>query len=237
MNPLQSKSNQMIAVAIVAFAGGSFGGYILGKRRGTVTIVPPKEPEATQLTIFDHAYDPKPAIEKDNSKKLNDVHPIVVAYDEASEPGAEAPAVEVEIEEDRVVVNVFATPDEGWDHDTELSQRNGVEPYILHADEYIEDEMGFTQETVTFYEGDEIMVDSHDTPMYGWSKIMGELRFGHGSKDPNVVYIRNEGIEMEWEVLRHTGSYSIEVRGLEADEEVEQEIRHSRHAVLKFRGD
>lgn len=234
MNPLQNKSNQMIAVAIVAFAGGSFGGYILGKRRGTVTIVPPKEPEATQLSIFDEVtpLDMR-TIQKDTSKQLNDVHPVVVAYDEA----AEAPAVQVEIEDDRVVVNVFSTPDGDWDHDIELSQRNGVDPYIIHADEYIEDEMGFTQETVTFYEGDEIMVDSHETPMYGWARIMGELRFGHGSKDPNVVYIRNEGIEMEWEVLRHTGSYSIEVRGLEADEEVEEEIRHSRHAVLKFRGD
>lgn len=229
---LQSKWTQFAAVAIVAFAGGSAGGYILGKKRGTVTVVPPMEPGARQLTIFDEEAQPDPVIEKDRSSELNTEHPPVIDYTEAS-----APAVDVVVEDDRVTVNVFTNDDGDWDHEAELSQRKSELPYIIHIDEFVENDFDFTQETVTYYAGDDIMVDSHDVPMYGWNGLMGELRFGHGSKDKSLVYIRNEKLQMEWEVILHSGMYSVEILGQEADQEIEEEIRHSNRRPLKFRED
>lgn len=222
---LQNRWAQLATVAVVAFAGGSACGYILGKKRGTITVVPPRKPEAKQLTIFDNETKLAPAIELDQSNKLNDEHPIVNL----------APPTEVTIEDDRVKVNVFRNDDAEWDHDFEVEQRKGELPYIIHIDEFVENDFDFTQETVTYYQGDDVMVDSHDVPMYGHAGMLGELRFGHGSKDPSLVYIRNETLQMEWEVILHTGMYSVEILGQEADQEIEEEIRHSNRRPLKFR--
>lgn len=135
-------------------------------------------------------------------------------------------------EQEEVRVNVFmAESDDSWDYETELQQRDGSEPYIIHADEYINDEMGYKQDTVTYYEADDIMADISDTPIYNWRTIFGPLEWGHGSKDKNVVYIRNENMRKEWEVLRHHGSFETEVAGMDY---AKAELRHS---ILKFRDD
>ena len=119
-----------------------------------------------------------------------------------------------------------------WDMELELSTRNGREPYVIHFDEFDEhdgSEGGFVQKTLTYYEGDDIMTDEHDTPIYQYHTVTGFLKFGHGSKDPNVVYIRNEELQLEVEVLYMPGRYEVEVLGLDDEETfVEGQIRHAR---------
>jgi hypothetical protein len=134
-------------------------------------------------------------------------------------------------------VNVFMAPtDDDWDYELELSQRDPELPYTLHVDEYLSDEMGYKQETVTYYAGDDIMADLHDVPIYNWSAFMGALNWGHGSKDKNVVYIRNEKLHREWEVLLHRGSFEVEVLGLQMEHG--GELKHShQHTIRKFRDD
>jgi hypothetical protein len=187
------------------------------------------KPEPTQMSLFDE------------SEEFIQVDPVLLNLLEEEariEAAAEIQTLVTQTdipEEDLVVTNVFANLDEGWDYEAELATRDPKIPYIIHQEEFVNDEMGYRQETLTYYRGDDIMADSHDTPIYGYGDLMGELRFGHGSRDKNVVYIRNEGIHMEWEVLLHSGHFATEVLGIEAEKEIEQnELRHSVH---KFRRD
>jgi len=119
-----------------------------------------------------------------------------------------------------------------WNMELELSTRNGREPYVIHFDEFAENdetEGGLVQKTLTYYEGDDIMTDEHDTPIYQYHTVTGALKFGHGSKDSNVVYIRNEELQLEVEVLYMPGRYEVEVLGLDDKETVvEGQIRHAR---------
>jgi len=164
---------------------------------------------------------------------------MVLLFGSNSETSTEdIPILTIDAPEEVILtrVNVFTKEDDDWDYDTEVANRTKDVPYIIHQEEFIADEMNYRQETLTYYAGDDIMADSADTPIYGYQGLMGELKFGHGSKDPSVVYIRNEGIHMEWEVLLHTGLFSVEVMGLSMEQDAENEIRHS-HNVLKFRGD
>lgn len=134
----------------------------------------------------------------------------------------------IEVPEERMI-NIF-TVDDDWDYELEYEKRgNGI--YIIHADEYIQGDYEFKQETVTYYAEDDIMADMEDTPIYNYYDRMGELKFGHGSKDKSVVYIRNERLNREWEVLLHHGSYEVEVKGLYEDG---GELKHS---LRKFRDD
>lgn len=138
-------------------------------------------------------------------------------------------------EETPEVINIFNNKDDDWNYEIEQSTRTKERPYTIHADEYFGEEMGFGQSTLTYYEGDEILCDENDVPMYKYPDIVGELKFGHGSGDPNVVYVRNEKLHAEWEILRDKGKYEIEVLGHQVEREMDQEeLKHSRH-VGKFR--
>lgn len=126
--------------------------------------------------------------------------------------------------------NVFDEADDGWNYEVERNNRSGTEPYIIHVDEFVTEEMGYEQSTITWYEGDQILTDSRDIPMYNHVAIVGQLRFGHGSKDPNIVYVRNEKLQAEYEILRDEGSYEVNVLGgstIEHDYE-EADLKHSR---------
>lgn len=143
-----------------------------------------------------------------------------------------------ELRKQGLITNIF---DNGggdeWDYKTEIEARDKAAPYVIHVDEYMADEMGWdSQSTLTWYEGDEILCDSHDKPIYNHNEVVGELRFGHGSNDPNVVYIRNERLQAEYEVIRDSGSYEENVLSEQMESQREsEELRHS--AVLRFRDD
>lgn len=220
-----------LAIAVVLGGGVIVSGLVafLAYRhwREKNTVVVPAEPQDVQMSLFETndvtvKLETFPALEPDISpESVVKLIETAAVYDEPS---------------DSAVVNVFTIDDAEWDYEAELKARSKHEPYIIHRDEFFADEMDFRQTTVTYYEGDDILADENETPIYNHAGLLGDLRFGHGSGDNNVVYIRNEVMNTEWEVLRHTGSYQIEVIGLHVQQEHERgDLRHS--AVPKFRRD
>ncbi len=132
--------------------------------------------------------------------------------------------------------NVFAGgDDDGWVYENEQNTRDPEKPYVIHKDEFFSGESGFRQGQCTYYAGDNVMTNELETVVANHGPMFGDLRWGHGSGDPTVVYIRNEKLSLEWEVILHTGHYAYEVMGLEADEASERELRHSHSSVLKYR--
>lgn len=248
-NLLQKRSVIAGLVGAVAFTAGATAGYILGKRNA-VTIVPAEpSPVGEQLQIdFDENGITVSGILTDNHVAelirngdiiTRESHPALFAEvpeswidGEIYIPDITQPAPEQSPEP--VVVNIFAIEDPDWDYELELNNRDNETPYILHKDEFFADEMGFRQTTVTYYAGDDIMADEQETPVYNYTQLMGPLKWGHGSGDPNVVYIRNEKTRHEWEVVLHTGRFEVEVLGNEYVKELaEDELRHS--ANRRFR--
>lgn len=114
----------------------------------------------------------------------------------------------------------FAESGEGWDLEAEMDQRRADLPYIIHSDEFISSDFDFPQQSLTYYEGDGILADENGQVVHNPGHFLGELRWGHGTTDPNAVYIRNERRKVEYEVMRHTGSYEHEVLGLEDESPV-----------------
>lgn len=140
-------------------------------------------------------------------------------------------------EEDGELVrrSIFVESDD-WNYELELSKRTTEAPYVIHRDEFFADEKDYVQSTCTYYAGDSILVDEDEKPIYNHEQITGQLVFGHGSGDANVVYIRNDKRHSEYEVVFDPGLYSVEVLGLEIeDNERVKDLRHSR--VPKFRDD
>ena len=128
------------------------------------------------------------------------------------------------------VVNVFS--DHTFDLEEEMKHRSSNAPYVIAHDEFFgESEFDFETESLVYYEGDSVLCGEDDIPKD--TVFIGEdnlARFGHGSKDRNTVYIRNEKIQTDFEITRSTGSYVKEV--LDMDEN-ERELRHSENLARR----
>lgn len=92
-------------------------------------------------------------------------------------------------------------------------------PYVITDDEYNDGEVGYTQVTLTYYAGDDTLSDENDSPIFEVDQTIGDAlsRFGENSGDENTVFVRNTRIELDFEVVRSPGKYSVEVAGLSDD--------------------
>ena len=84
--------------------------------------------------------------------------------------------------------------------------------------------------SLEYYEEDDVVLDNSVEPMTHVDELLGEenlKKFGHGSKDPRIVYIRNEYYETDFEVRIMQGSYVKDVLGYDEpdDEEVKTKFR------------
>ncbi len=142
----------------------------------------------------------------------------------AIEQANKAAEAEAPVSTESETQNIFqerdkAKPDLGeWDYSKELKSRDPREPYVIHIDEWQENASEYEKTDLTFYEGDEVLSDDNDTVIAELDEAIGFdnlTKFGHGSGDPNVVFIRNDVREVLYEVARSYGSYSLEVHGLD----------------------
>lgn len=127
----------------------------------------------------------------------------------------EDPDLEAEIDETPV-----------WDYELELQQRleNPDNPYVIHQEEFYAKETGYRQVTFTYFARDHVMIDDEDKKR-AIDRIVGEnnLKFGHGSDDPDSVFIRNNALKLEIEITRLQKSYEEDVLGIDPDEEPDDE--------------
>lgn len=98
----------------------------------------------------------------------------------------------------------------------EVRNRTDDVPYVISEEEYMQNDTDYTQISLTFYEGDNVLADDRDDPIPTVDDLVGDnnlLRFGDWSNDPNVVYVRNDVREQEYEITRSQGKFSDEVAG------------------------
>lgn len=112
------------------------------------------------------------------------------------------------------------------DEDTEVTllrtlmlTRDPNKPYLITFSEF---EEGRTdkgnQNTITWYEEDGVLADERDQMINNVDKVVGLdnlSKFGMNVDDPNIVYVRNDNLGCDFEILRETGSYAVMVHGFD----------------------
>lgn len=232
------------AVGVVSFAAGAAAGYFYCQRTQSFEV------EETVTRVVQDM-DAKVELEFVEDTQIKAYQAVLDGFVKALKdadlvPLKESPDEVLIIEPDMPKINQnihipeaarLAIVDGGWDYREEQENRTPDAPYVIHRDEFFNEETGYRQTTLTWYDGDKILADEQDVPIYGPEKIVGSLRFGHGSGDADVVYIRNEKMSAEYEITRHTGSFQTEVMGIQAEEEAEaDDLKHSKH-IPRFRMD
>lgn len=121
-----------------------------------------------------------------------------------------------------IVRNIFDRQSLGeFNYDNEVAKRSRDHPYIITHIEFMQNDFEYDQDTLTYYEGDKVLSESNDEEVKHVDEMVGQTnleRFGQGSNDVNVVYIRNEKTRMEYEILHSSGTYAKEVHGIDPDE-------------------
>lgn len=229
------------AVAAAAATGFALGylakdlvtGYLEEKKREK--LIEEALSRSNQLTLdFNEAKNDEPERGSGYVTNLpNNPKDIVVVPPEPIDPYSftdDTPIVEPAVEDEsgrtvvfsNDVVNIFHENQDGWNWDAETQRRATKEAkesgYTIHREEFFNEESGYGQTTLTYYQGDDILTDERDVPIYNYKATTGELEFGHGSGDPHIVYVRNDRLQGEYEILLEEGSYEIEVLGSQYDE-------------------
>lgn len=127
-----------------------------------------------------------------------------------AEPPVTLEAETVNIFTDKKLVDTF-------DLETEMKQRSPLHPYIINDEEYAVNAQGHQQKVLTYYEGDTTLADDQDVQIVDVDKMVGEANlqhFGYGTGDSSLLYIRNERLNVDFEIVRSEGKYAHEVAGM-----------------------
>lgn len=91
------------------------------------------------------------------------------------------------------------------------------EPYVISIDEFGEEMVHFDKLTIYYYEEDDTLADEQEEIIDDPNAIVGDeslTRFGDKSDDSDIVYVRNERISVDYEVIRLHKSYQESVLGM-----------------------
>jgi hypothetical protein len=94
--------------------------------------------------------------------------------------------------------------------------RDNVKPYVITTEEFAEDMNHFDKLTIYYYEDDQTLADENEEMIEDVASVVGDEalnEFGRGSDDPEIVYVRNEKMEIDYEVIRLSKSYKETVGG------------------------
>lgn len=92
------------------------------------------------------------------------------------------------------------------------------EPIIVTQEEFMQNDSGYEQSTLTFYRGDHVLTDERENVIEDLNEVVGAenmTKFGSNSSDPSVLHIRNGRLQMEFEVCLSENSYRQEVLGID----------------------
>lgn len=210
-----------LAVGLVCFSAGAAISYFVAKKRFN-DIAKVEIEEAKQY----YSRMTKPAspsalaqdIDEDGSsgEELQELITDYQSEDEVEQARSRVEevtgrTVEVRVPKDDTNIFIESQTSPNFNYAEEVKLRTEDDPYVITVDEYEEGERDFEQISLTYYEEDDLLVDDGDQAVADVDIVVGQAnlnRFGHGSKDNNIVYIRNEHLETDFEVCRAEGSFA-----------------------------
>lgn len=119
------------------------------------------------------------------------------------EPDDEEEDSDDEEPDEEEVLNVFEASKDGT-------------PYIITWEQFSEEKDNYEKVNLDYYADDNTLADTNDAPIPDVVSLIGLDaldNFGNGSHEENVVYVRNDKLALDFEILRKDTSYSVYVLG------------------------
>ena len=105
--------------------------------------------------------------------------------------------------------------------------------YVISLDTFGNENPDYDKISISYYEDDDTLADEQDEIMQEVEGTIGEalLCFGDQSDDPDVVYVRNERLSIDYEVVRLHRSYQEAVLGIKTVDDRGTVIRATRRRL------
>jgi hypothetical protein len=248
----------LVTVGVLGLAAGAAAGYFVAKRSlrefyadlASEEIAEAREFYAglNKVTVEGEPLSPQDVLGKTSPEAVEavrryrgetpaeteeDLEPALDEQDEAAITRLEEKARHDRAEDrEEKSKNVFVDPT--FDISEEVKHRTKEKAYVITHDEYFAGDLDYDTIQLTYFEGDDTLVGEDDKPVDDLTTINEDnlARFGHGSRDKNIVYVRNEKLETDYEITLSTQSY-LEALGLGPEP---KELRHAnRNAQLNRR--
>lgn len=233
-----------INFSVAAFIGGAvIGGgvaYVVAERMLRLKYEAMAEEEIA--TMREHFR--RQMVAREKKPDLGDLGKVIETAKYGTAEEKPAPAAEDEgspraVRPPVAVRNVFdeklATEkdkNDGWDYEDELALRDISKPHVIHEDE--RGEGGLDMINMTWYEADDVLCNDEDVIIEDRERLIGDEnldKFGHGSGDRNIVFVRNIEMGFEAEIIKSPHSYAEEVAGIKhsAEDHFSRRKRGRRH--------
>lgn len=135
----------------------------------------------------------------------------------------------VEVEEPIQKTNIFELaeeePEGGHPGEEDLGPRDPNIPYVISTAEFMDPPRGYESITITYYEGDGTLADERDQIIDDVDGTIGDHNlenFGVGTTEDHIVYVRNERISADFEVVKEERGYVEAVLGMDPPEPFER---------------
>lgn len=246
-------------ISVASLAAGAAGGYFFAKRKfaGELETIVAREVNETKkyysvllMEARDKPDDPADVITKDIH---DDDDGGQAEAQEALENGAKEALTNYQGysatgDEELVTTNIFDNNDGGKkklpprDPSTgHFLPKNGAKPkeatpYLIEPDEFLDNDLEHEQESVLYFVGDDTAVMASD-----YNEVVDNARIGavnltlFPDEEPSVIYVRNEGLGMDYQVTRTFDSLTVAMgfgedeSDLEGEDEDEESDLHLQH--------
>lgn len=219
------KANILVpaVIAVATFSLGGLLGYILAKRNLEKKYDQMLEEEIEKTTehVVNMMKDTdrkvaKPEQTRVNPKKSLEELKVELGYDDA-------------IKEDKpsVLINGRKLADSIIQETVDTSG-----PHIISEDDFNENVDDYEQISLSYYTEDDVLADESDEAVEAVDNVVGSENlklFGRkNSRDPNVIFVKNDEVETLFEIVQIRGSYVKLVLGFDEDDSGSDRLRKFR---------
>jgi hypothetical protein len=98
--------------------------------------------------------------------------------------------------------------------------------YVISLEDFSDTHDEYAKVQLSYYEDDEVVVDDKDSILSSPEDFLGFqalTMFGKDSEDPDIVFVRNDTISTDYEIVRLHTAYSSAVLGLKEEEPVKKQ--------------
>lgn len=168
----------------------------------------------------------KDILEKEFEDILNEELELAKGCDEKTPTASDKPDLRVNVEtiyersEEMEEMENFEGEDKTPYSSYSGNKEVNVMPYVISEQVYYEENTINDKITLSYYTDDDTLVDEDDSVIQDIDYHIGEEslnHFGDMSGDPSIVYVRNEKLASDYEVVKVEASYSAEVLGLDVE--------------------
>ena len=126
-----------------------------------------------------------------------------------SEPDKEENEAKDDLDELIAVVEESGYTRYGDATDTKKEVKSVAKPYVVPPKKF--GDCDYDTITLTYYDGDEVLADDADEPIFDVDDVVGRdslNHFGENDDDPDIVYVRNDDMKTDYEICREFARYS-----------------------------